>query len=56
MEALGLHIYELVEIYILEKTLAKKNGKFITNVVSNIFAEFTDGYMVKDINFADLEV
>lgn len=42
--------------YIQQKILAKKKEKFISNVVSNIFAEFGDGFIVKEITFADVEI
>ena len=51
-----LSVENVIENYIEEKKLGRMKGTFRSNVVSNIFAEFTDGFMVKDINFADVEV
>lgn len=51
-----LEVKHLVFDYIEQKILAKKNEKFICNVVSNIFAEFEDGFLVKAIRFADIEI
>jgi hypothetical protein len=56
MDHLHCTVNDLVINYIEEKKLAKKKGRFISNIVSNIFAEFADGYLVKSLNFADVEV
>ena len=50
-----LNVSDLVINYIEEKKLLLKNGKFIRNVISNIFVEFTDGFIINDLNFADME-
>ena len=42
--------------YIEEKIHTKKSGSFRSNVVNNIFAEFADGFLVKGIHFAEVEV
>lgn len=39
-----------------QKWFAKKNEKFVSNVVSNIFVEFRDGFMVQGLTFADFEI
>ena len=52
----SLTVENVIVNYIEEKKLTRKKGNFRFNVVSNIFAEFSDGFMVKDINFADVEV
>lgn len=52
----NMQISDIIHGYVQQKWFAKKNEKFVSNVVSNIFVEFKDGFMVQGLTFADFEI
>ncbi len=50
----GLSVKDLVLDYVEQKMRTKQQENFICNVVSNIFVEFKDGFIVDRLRFTDV--